>query len=507
MRVVHIEAKQRIAEADAATLEHILAKHLQRDLTPADASVLSGLPIDAAEAGLLVLSSRYPARIRVSPNGVLSFRFESLRPHGPSPLAAFAGALRRRLVEPALAAATVVLGPLLLAVLVIDTYALVSVARDHGLLWLVGLPCLIVGLGAMLAAILTSMVFLLLPLLGIVMVVAGVFMVYLAFAEPGRDGPIGVLVIALMVLGLGWFFGRWGVAVWWRIIVREPTWAKELWQSVVVFLVGPAQRRVDALADERQLAALIRTRAGVITLSDLVGLFGWTPAEADAQVARILVDYGGDIAVDDDGAIVYVFDDDSAVSGADILAGSLMSAQVEVAAPVRSAPRATPFFETAASVLALVALTTGALGVLFDPSTPRWPASPEALFPLWAVESPDAMRPIQLGLWPYAFAFGALLLRTPWHIVRRVREARRLALEPYLAIAATSPAGAPLANANLRIVATLGADYDAGQLSFPELALAARAAERLRHNALGPTGISPSRPSSGRGESAQPLDA
>jgi hypothetical protein len=56
MRVVHIEPKSRIAEVDARRLEARLQGHVARDLTGADASALSGLPLDAAEAALLALA-------------------------------------------------------------------------------------------------------------------------------------------------------------------------------------------------------------------------------------------------------------------------------------------------------------------------------------------------------------------------------------------------------------------------------------------------------------------
>jgi len=80
----------------------------------------------------------------------------------------------------------------------------------------------------------------------------------------------------------------------------------------------------------------------------------------------------------------------------------------------------------------------------------------------------------------HALAFGALALRVPLYIARRVRLARRRRLERYLAIAGANPEGAPLHDADLGVVAALGGDYEDGRLSFPRLAHDRAAADRLR---------------------------
>jgi hypothetical protein len=250
-------------------------------------------------------------------------------------------------------------------------------------------------------------------------------------------------------------------------------------------MAGPARPAEDALADERRLAALIRQKQGVVALSDLVGLFGWTPAEADTEVTRILCDYGGDVVVEDDGAILYRFDDPNAVSGALAPTGSLLvTAGVETAMPARVRPPPERFFPgagSAAAIILVAVLAFAALGVLLHPALPLLPG-PGELAPVMPelVTENGPVRLFGLGLWPQAVLFGALALRLPLYLWRRGRERARAALEPYLAVAANSPAGAPLDNADLAIVARLGGDYDAGRLSFPELARAVAAAERWR---------------------------
>ncbi len=486
MKVVHIEAKQRIPEADARTLEAALASAVGRDLTAADASVLSGLPLDAAEAGLIVLAGRYPARLRVTDTGALLFRFESLsRARGAGALARLAMTLRRRVLEPLIAVLTVLLGPLLLAALAADVWALGAVAKAGGWFWVVALPCVVIGTAAAFAALMTFVVFLVLPLAGLGLVGAGVAIVVMAFYEGLAGGLVPTLVMGGFMLGIGAMVSRSGIQVWLDTVVRKPTWARALWSNAIALLAGPGRTEEDALADERRLAALIRTRQGVLSLGDLIGLFGWTPAEADSQVARILCDYGGDVMLTDEGAILYSFSAANAVSGPGVMTGSLLvSAGVDVVAPTPVKASATRFFPsgTGVGVVLLGVLGFAALGALLGPAT-LWP-TPGQMF--WT-EAPEGagVWPLQLGLWPYLIVYGALAARAPLHVARRLGEQRRLTLAPYLEVAALRPAGAPFADAELRIVAELGGDHDGTTLSFPELAVAAAAAERMR--AAGPS--------------------
>lgn len=497
MRVVHIERKSREAERDARVLEQVLQGHARRELTAADASALSGLPLDAAEAALVALAGRFPARLGVSEGGVLLVRFDSLSAprRGSGAWAQVWSTFRRRLLEPLVAVLTVVIGPLLLAALTRDVVALASVAAQGGWVWLVAIPCMAVGAFAALGAIMTFLAFFVLPLAGLALLMAGAALIYMLTSESG--GTVGTVIFVLVFSGICLVLGLkltiWGVGLWWTTIFKDPTWAKVYWTFAVGLLLGPGRPEVDALADEQRLTALIRHRKGIVALSDLIGLFGWTPAEADRQIARILCDYGGDVVVTDDGAILYAFTDPAAQSGPGVMAGSMLtSAGVEVAAPKPAARVEERLFSvsTGAVIAMGIALGIGALGVLVHPAQPLFPGVDELL-----VEMPElatdkgTVRFFGLGLWPYAVFFGVPLLRVPAFLWRRMRARRRRELERYLAVAAKTPEGARFAGARTRVVAELGGDYDGTTLSFPELARSRAAAERLR--AAGPGVLAP----------------
>jgi hypothetical protein len=73
------------------------------------------------------------------------------------------------------------------------------------------------------------------------------------------------------------------------------------------FVLGSMGRQVDALADEQRLTVFLAASKGVVSTAHLVGLFGWLPAEAQSQFVRIMLDYGGDVTVTEDGSILWVF--------------------------------------------------------------------------------------------------------------------------------------------------------------------------------------------------------
>lgn len=493
-RVVHIEPKVRRPSADAAVLERALAAHVGRDLLPADASALSGLPLDAAEPALLELARRYPCRIRVTAGGQLVFRFASLaRPRGPSPLTRTLAALRA-VAERVVATLTIILGPALLVVLVHDVVALGSATRDTGWFFLAVIPCMAVGAFAALGALLTFLYFIVFPFAGLASLVGGVvILVMLAVEGAPHGGAGGLAVLALIMLAMGYPFAKGGIRIWRDAVFRRPTWAHKLWRGAIELLLGPpAPPRpddADGLADERELVALIRAKKGILVTADLVDLFGWTPAEADAELARILCDYGGDVAVTEAGAIVYAFTDPRAVSGPGTVTGSLLAtAGVEVPPPTRAGPPPPVrfFADRGGAVVVLVALGIGALGVLVHPATVLFPGPREVLtpFPELTTKSGPVTLP-GLGLWPHVFVFGALALRWPlwWRRSRRVAARARLA--PYLAIAGQRPGGDRLppeaGPVDVRTLAALGGDLDdRGRVSFPELARDLAAAGALR---------------------------
>ena len=79
------------------------------------------------------------------------------------------------------------------------------------------------------------------------------------------------------------------------------------YKRVFAFVFGPPAAKVDPLEDEKRIVAHIRAGRGRIAPVDLVRLMGWTFPRAEEEATRLMVDYGGEPEVTDDGVVVYVF--------------------------------------------------------------------------------------------------------------------------------------------------------------------------------------------------------
>ena len=79
------------------------------------------------------------------------------------------------------------------------------------------------------------------------------------------------------------------------------------YKRVFAFVFGPPAPKVDPLEDERRIVAAIRAERGRIAPVDLVRLMGWSFPRAEEEATRLMVDYGGEPEVTDDGVVVYVF--------------------------------------------------------------------------------------------------------------------------------------------------------------------------------------------------------
>jgi len=82
---------------------------------------------------------------------------------------------------------------------------------------------------------------------------------------------------------------------------------KPLYKKVFEFVFGPPKPALDPLAEEKEVLAYIRQKNGRIAAADLVMLMGWDFARAEEEATRLLVNYGGEPEVTDDGVVVYVF--------------------------------------------------------------------------------------------------------------------------------------------------------------------------------------------------------
>jgi hypothetical protein len=84
---------------------------------------------------------------------------------------------------------------------------------------------------------------------------------------------------------------------------------KPLYKKVFEYVFGPPQPKLDPLLDEKEILAYIRAHNGRIAAVDLVASMGWEFPRAEEEATRLLIDYGGEPEVSDDGVVLFVFKD------------------------------------------------------------------------------------------------------------------------------------------------------------------------------------------------------
>ena len=153
----------------------------------------------------------------------------------------------------------------------------------------------------------------------------------MTFARQGNDSrrsdnglPGGALAYAfLRVVGdaLFWTFHPWSpFSVYYapgawdatpafsrgaRRVSREPK--VPLYERVNRFFFGPPAMPDDPRQSERLVLAAIRAGKGRIGLADVMRVTGLPRDRADPMMARLMLDYDGDVDVSEDGGIVYRF--------------------------------------------------------------------------------------------------------------------------------------------------------------------------------------------------------
>lgn len=259
------------AEKAGAILETALKGH-RGDLTVADAAAKGGIALREAELGLHHLSSRYRGTLSATSNGDLLFRF----PYGFSlPLTKRPGFIR-----------------------------FIENAKNK-----------ILGVGK-----LVLRAWIAIALIGYV----GVFLaVLLALLLSGRSedrggGGVGALFYVLTRVVME--------ALFWTFHPFSP-FAQNTWESrhandrysrsrekkvpfyerVNRFVFGPEEKKLDPRELERRLIAQIRASKGRIGIADVMRVTGLPREEADPLMARLMLDYEGDVDVSDDGGIFYSF--------------------------------------------------------------------------------------------------------------------------------------------------------------------------------------------------------
>jgi len=254
-------------------------------VTVADVAAKTGLALRDAESGLKWLSSEYRGQLRVTSEGELVYLF----PTGFAKPWEAADA-RRRLFR--------------------------AVGRG-------AMGALRFIVRAWVAVVLVSYAAIFLALL-----------IGMTFARQGNDNnsrrddglPGGALAYAfLRVVGdaLFWTFHPWSpFSVYYAPAMWEPAYAGgyarrqprraqgpkvPLYERVNRFFFGPQPPAEDPREAERLALAAIRAGKGRIGLADVMRVTGLPREQADPMMARLMLDYDGDVDVSEDGGIVYRF--------------------------------------------------------------------------------------------------------------------------------------------------------------------------------------------------------
>ena len=83
---------------------------------------------------------------------------------------------------------------------------------------------------------------------------------------------------------------------------------KRLVQSVYDFVFGPPRPEYDPFANEKEVAAWLREQKGLLTMTELVALAGWTYDEASERMADYLTRFSGEAEITEDGVLIGNFD-------------------------------------------------------------------------------------------------------------------------------------------------------------------------------------------------------
>ena len=263
--------------AEAARVLEAALKGLpsRAELTIADAAARGGLALRDAERGLHFLSTKYRGTLSTTEQGELLFRF----PHGFS-LPIVKRPWFRRAVDKVWSAVT---GAARFVVRAWITIALVGYA----------------------------LVFLAIALA-------------LAFSgnrDDDRGFDLGWVALRVISEALWWTFHPFSPvatrnvydgSMWDDRVARRRRRQRQdevpFYEKVNRFVFGPTAPPPDPRELERRLVATIRLQKGRIGLLDVLRVTGLPRDEADPLMARLLLDYDGEVDVSDDGAITYRFE-------------------------------------------------------------------------------------------------------------------------------------------------------------------------------------------------------
>jgi hypothetical protein len=332
-------------------------------LTRADAVVASGLPEDEAGRALTVLLKEYRSHLSATESGELLYQFD------PSFERRDAVSWRER---------TAAVGR--------------QLWRAFTFLFKIAIVATLVGYFLLFVAMMVAFIF--------------------ARSSSDRDDDGGGIGLGPLFWFWGWDMGTYGADPYGRSPARfAPRRKKEpFYKRVFAFVFGPPAPKVDPLEDEKRILAYVRAQRGRIAAVDLVRLMGWTFPRAEEEVTRLMVDYGGEPEVSDDGVVFYTFKEVRKTAG---LLGE------------GSSPRwASERLETAPPLTGNEPGTNALIGMFNGFNL---------LAPFWIVPAFEAKFHVSLAdwhflLWDFPLAFSAVFFAVPagrWLKARRDARRRR----------------------------------------------------------------------------------
>lgn len=384
-----VDAHRELSPKEAAERLHGALRGFRDPLTVADAAARAGLPLRAAERGLFVLLERYPSTLTATSEGELLFRF----PNGLSRLRHPLSRLRR---------------------------------------WGQRLVGVAAGVGRFLLRAWISVV-----LIGY----AGAFialMLGLTFAKQNDSddhGPgIEVVYVLLRVISeaLFWTFHPFSPFSMAAMPARPVRGRRQrraradevpFYEKVNRFVFGPEPPRSDAQALERALLAEIRAGRGRIGLSDVMRITGLPRVEAEPMLARLMLDYDGEVDVSEAGGITYRFPSLRKTAGE--------SAPLPGRAFAFSPRSMAPLTGNSSGFNVLLTALNGFnwFASLFALSNHLSLANLERLFAGFPLDAlPNDGIPWVFGLIPFVFS-SAIFALPIWRALRRPREQQKLQRE------------------------------------------------------------------------------
>lgn len=256
----------------AQALKKALRGH-RENLTVADAATRAGLALRDAEKGLFYLMERYPSSLLTTEEGELVFRFEN----GLTRLRKSLSPARRFLQKAG--------------------KALLGAGRFMLRAWI---SVVLIGYALLFLAIIIALTF---------------SRQNSSDDDRGFGFEIGYVLLRMVSEALFWTFHPFSPFAMHayddRLTARGKRKARTrgvpFYEKVNRFLFGPDKPAADPRAEEQRLLAEIRARKGRIGVTDVMRVTGQPKEMAEAQMARLMLDYDGEVDVSDEGGITYRF--------------------------------------------------------------------------------------------------------------------------------------------------------------------------------------------------------